>query len=94
VDVDALTALLADRLVAIVPAGFGVRAGDGVLWYSAGEGSFPGQQGDCRVGRSGTHVRVNVGVYGDTDADNLVGLAVQALDELHPHPPSYESGRL
>lgn len=52
-DVDAFTALLADRLAAIVPAGFGVRVGDGMLWCSTGEGSFPGQQGDYRVGRSG-----------------------------------------
>ncbi|MGH3205829.1 MAG: hypothetical protein ACRDOA_08295 [Streptosporangiaceae bacterium] len=84
-DVDELTALLADRLAAIVPAGFHVQAADGMLWYSADEGRFPGQQGDYRVGRAGTHVRDNLGAYGETDADNLTGVAVQALDELQDH---------
>ena len=54
VDVDRLTAILADRLSAIVPAGFHVEADDGMLWYSADQGSFPGQSGDYRVGRAYT----------------------------------------
>ena len=32
-DADALTAALAGRLAAIVPAGFRVQARDGMLWY-------------------------------------------------------------
>jgi hypothetical protein len=76
VDVDRFTAILASRLAAIVPAGFHVEAGDGMLWYSA-----------ARLGnsRSGTHVRSNFGVYGEADEDNLVGLAVQAFDELQDY---------
>jgi hypothetical protein len=85
VDADRLAELLADRLTAIVPPGFHVEAADGMLWYSADQGRFPGQQGDYRVGRAGTHVRANLGVHGDTDADHLVGLAAQALDELQDY---------
>ena len=40
---DKLTAVLADRLAAAVPAGFHVSAEDGILRYSADEGRFPGQ---------------------------------------------------
>jgi hypothetical protein len=44
-DIDAgrLTETLAARLAAIVPDGFHVRAADGMLWYSADQGRFPGQ---------------------------------------------------
>jgi len=82
VDVDELTALLASRLAAIVPPGFHVEAADGMLWYSADQGRFPGQQGDYRVGRAGTHVRANLG---PADADHLVALGCQALDELQDY---------
>ena len=84
-DADRLAELLADRLTAIVPPGFHVEAADGMLWYSADEGRFPGQHGDYRVGRAGTHVRANLGVHGDTHADHLAGLAAQALDELQDY---------
>jgi hypothetical protein len=84
-DADALTALLAGRLAAIVPAGFHVQARDGMLWYSADQGRFPGQQGDYRTGQAGTYVRDNLGVYGDTDADGVTGVAAQALDELQDY---------
>jgi hypothetical protein len=43
VDVNALTVILAARLAAIVPAGFYIEAADGMLWYSAEEGRFPGE---------------------------------------------------
>ena len=84
-DIDNLTALLAGRLAAVVPPGFHVEAADGVLWYSADQGRFPGQQGDSRVGQAGTHIRANLGVHGDTDAENLIGIARQALDELQDY---------
>lgn len=84
-DADRLAELLADRLTAIVPPGFHVEAADGMLWYSADQGRFPGQQGDYRVGQAGTHIRANLGVHGDTEADHLAGLAVQALDELQDY---------
>jgi hypothetical protein len=84
-DLDRFAGILADRLSAIVPAGFHVEASDGMLWYSADQGRFPGQSGDYRVGRAGTHVRDNFGVYGETDEDNIVGLAVQVLDELQDY---------
>lgn len=82
VDIDRFTLILADRLAAIVPAGFSVTAHDGMLWYSAVPGRFPGQQGDYRVGGSGTYVRDNFGVHGETAEEQLAGLAAQALDEL------------
>lgn|GEM_PF-2774823 len=81
VDVNALTVILAARLAAIVPAGFYIEAADGMLWYSAEEGRFPGQQGNYHVGRSGTYVRINFSGHGETDADRSVGVAVQALAE-------------
>jgi len=47
VDLDRFTAILASRLSAIVPAGFHVEDGGGMLWYSAAHLS----------GRAGTHMR-------------------------------------
>jgi hypothetical protein len=85
VDADRLAVLLAERLGAIVPAGFHVWAEAGMLWYSADEGRFPGQTGDGRAGRAGTHIQASLGVYGSTDADNIVGVAVQALGELQDY---------
>lgn len=72
VDVDRFARILADRLAAVVPAGFHVEAGDGMLWYSG-------------AGQSGTHVRDNFSVYGETDEDKVTGAAVQALDELQDY---------
>jgi hypothetical protein len=76
---------LAGRLAAIVPAGFHVQARDGMLWYYADQGRFPGQPGDYRTGQAGTYVRDNLGVYGDTDADGVTGVAARALDELQDY---------
>jgi hypothetical protein len=84
-DADALTALLAARLAAIVPAGFYVQARDGMLWYSADQGRFPGQQGDYRTGQAGTYVRDNLGADADPDADAVTRVAAQALDELQDY---------
>jgi hypothetical protein len=84
-DLDHLTTLLADRLSAIVPTGFHVALADGTLWYSAEQGRFPGQSGDYRVGRAGTYVRDNFGAYGGSDEENIVGVAVQALDDLQDY---------
>lgn len=85
VDLDKLTLILAGRMAAIVPAGFHVQAADGMLWYSADEGRFPGQLGDFRVGASGTYVRENFDAHGMTDADGIAGVAAQALDELQDY---------
>jgi hypothetical protein len=84
-DADSLTALLAGLLAAIVPAGFHVQARDGMLWYSADQGRFPGQQGDYRTGQAGTYVRDNLAAYGDADADGVTRVAAQALDELQDY---------
>jgi hypothetical protein len=84
-DLDHFTALLADCLSAIVPAGFQVAVAEGVLWYSADQGRFPGQLGDYDVGMSGTYVHANFGVHGESDEDNIVGVAVHALDELQDY---------
>jgi hypothetical protein len=85
VDIDRFALILAERLAAIVPAGFSVTARDGMLWYSAGPGMFPGQRGDYRVGSAGTYVRANFGVHGETAEEQLAGLAAQALDELQDY---------
>lgn len=74
---DLVIEILADRLSAIVPAGFSVEAEGGMLWYSAGEG--------YHAGRSGTYVRDNFGLYGATGEENIIGVAVQALDELQDY---------
>src|SRR5580700_4031652 len=84
-NLDHLTAVLARRLSVIVPAGFHVVAEDGMLWYSAEQGRFPGQSGDCRAGRAGTYIRANYDVYGASDEENVVGVAVQALGELQDY---------
>jgi hypothetical protein len=80
-----LATQLADRLSAIVPAGFHVAAEDGILWYSAEPGRFPGQLGDYHAGRAGTYIRANFGAHGKSDRENIVGVAVQALDELQDY---------
>ena len=85
VNADDFTAFLADRLAAVVPAGFHVQARDGALWYTADRGRFPGQQGDYHTGQVANYVRDNLGAYGDTDADDLAGVAAQALDELQDY---------
>jgi hypothetical protein len=74
VDADALTAILADRLGKIVPAGFHVEARDGMLWYSADSGRFPGQGGEYCVGTSGTFVRDNLEARGETAEDRIAAL--------------------
>jgi len=84
-DLDALTVLLADRLATVVPAGFYVKAADGMLRYTCDEGRFPGQQGNYHCGEAGTFVRDNFGLHGETEADNIVGAATQALDELQDY---------
>ena len=84
-DLDRFTDILANRLSAIVPAGFQVTAADGMLWYSAEQGRFPGQSGNGHIGRAGTYVRSNFGAYGESDKENIVGVAVQALDELQDY---------
>ena len=72
-------------MAAIVPAGFHVEAADGMLWYSADPGRFPGQLGNYRVGRSGTYVRENFDAHGQTDEERIAGVAAQALDELQDY---------
>jgi len=85
VDADRLTETLASRLTAILPDGFHVEASDGMLWYSADEGRFPGQLSNYDVGRVGTHVRDNLEAYGDTAEERVAGIAAQALDELQDY---------
>ncbi|HEY1917372.1 MAG TPA: hypothetical protein VGH27_17540 [Streptosporangiaceae bacterium] len=67
--------VLADRLSAIVPAGIHVTADNGILRYSE----------DNKSGRAGTYISANFGVYGESDEEDLVGVAVQALDELQDY---------
>jgi len=81
VNLDDFMAVLAGCLAAIVPAGFHVRVSGGILLYSADEGRFPGQSGNYQVGLAGTDVRANFG-YCETVEDNIVRVAVLALDDL------------
>lgn len=84
VDADRLTEALAARLAAIVPDGFHVQAADGMLWYSAHAGRFPGQLSNYHVGSSGTYIRDNLEAHGNT-ADAATDVAAQALDELQDY---------
>ncbi len=86
VDLSKLTAVLASRLAAIVPDGFHVTASEGMLWYSDGEGTAPGQAGSHhQLGTAGTYVRNNFHVFSETDEDRVAGVAAQALDELQDY---------
>jgi hypothetical protein len=86
-DIDAgrLTETLASRLRAVVPDGFHVSAADGMLWYSADPGRFPGQLSDFRVGTAGTYVRDNLPAHGEDAEDQVSGVAAQALNELQDY---------
>ena len=81
-DLDRFIAILANRLTGIVPDGFHVTAEHGMLWYSAEQEVPSEQQGDRKIGRSGTYARSNYGRYGESDEENIVGVSTQALDEL------------
>lgn len=81
-DLDRFADVLAERLAAIVPDGIYVAVRDGMLWFSAQEGRFPGQRGDYRPGEAGCHVRENVGADGTPEHEDIVRAAVQALDAL------------
>lgn len=85
VDLDKLTAVLAARMAAIVPAGFHVEAVGAMLRYTADEGRFPGQTGDYQHGGSGTDVGVNFFARGQTDDDRVAEVAAQALDDLQDY---------
>ena len=84
-DPDHLGGLLADRLQRIVPPGFHVDFADGMLWYSSDPGRFPGQTNSYQAGSSGTYVRDNFALHGDTLEDHIVGVSRQALDELQDY---------
>lgn len=84
-DLDRLTIALARRMAAIVPDGFHVEAAEGMLWYSADEGRFPGQLGNYQAGRAGTRVRGNFNAHGQTDEERIAGVAAQALDHLQDY---------
>jgi hypothetical protein len=84
VDPDKLTAILADRLAAIIPDGFEVRASDGMLWYSYDAGRFPGQLNRYDAGGAGTYVRHNfyASQEDSSDADSAAWVGEQTLDAL------------
>jgi len=75
-----LTVVLAERLAAIVPDGFDVRAMDGTLWYSFYADRYPGHY---RGGPSGTRVVETFDAHeNDSHADRIVYVAERALDNL------------
>jgi hypothetical protein len=80
IDADKLAVALAERLAAIVPDGFDVRAMDGTLWYSFYADRFPGHY---RGGGSGTSVVATFDDYEEeSPSDRIVYIAKRALDDL------------
>lgn len=78
--------MLAAQMTAIIPDGFRVDSADGMLWYSAEEGRFPGQSGDYQQpGCSGTAVRVNLEGGSRADDSALARIAALALDDLQDY---------
>jgi hypothetical protein len=84
VDADQLADALADRLAAIVPDGFHVRAADGMLRYSSDAGRFPGQMSNFHVGVSGSYIRFNLEAH-DNTTEGAASVAARALDELQDY---------
>lgn len=83
VDPDKLVAVLAERLAAIVPDAFDVRAMDGTLWYSFYADRLLGPHRKYRGGPAGTMLRGDFDAYEDeSHADRIVYLAERALDNL------------
>lgn len=74
-DINRLTDALAECLTEIVPAGFRVIADNGMLWYSEAQQS----------GRTGSYIRENFGRYGESEAENVIGVSVQALSEVQDY---------
>jgi hypothetical protein len=85
VDGDRLTEILAGRLAAIIPDGFDVRVRDGMLWYSAEPGRFPGQLSNYQIGAAATFVRDNLEARGETTESHLTAVVAQTLDELQDY---------
>ena len=86
VDADVLGRLLEDRLGKVIPPGFQVAySDDGLLRYTSDPGRLPGHPGTYQAGASGTYVRDNVTLWGDTDPERVVGACRQALDELQDY---------
>jgi hypothetical protein len=80
-DIDRLTNVLAERLTSIVPSGLRVIANNGMLWYSATSKGDWNQQ----PGRTGSYIRDNFGLYGESEAENVIGVSVQALSEVQDY---------
>jgi hypothetical protein len=72
---DRLAALLAECFAQVLPAGIAVTAADGMLWYSC---SFVG-------GQAGSYVRENIGVFDGPDEEQIISVAVHALDDLQDY---------
>jgi hypothetical protein len=68
-----LASVLALHISDLAPSGFSVVAADGMLWYATEP---------SRERRMGTHIRDNFGLYGDSDEENIIGLAVLSLGEF------------
>jgi hypothetical protein len=78
VDTDRLAAVLAENLSAIVPPEILIEARNGMLYYS----TDPAGRFGYKKGTSGTYIRGNFGILGQSDEENIVNISVQALDEL------------
>jgi hypothetical protein len=80
-DIDRLTNALAVCLTSIVPVGFRIIADNGMLWYS----DMSKGGGNQQSGRTGTYIRDNFGLYGESEAENIIGVSVQALSEVQDY---------
>jgi hypothetical protein len=80
-DIDRLTNALAVCLTSIVPVGFRIIADNGMLWYS----DMSKGGGNQQSGRTGTYIRDNFGLYGESEAENVIGVSVQALSEVQDY---------
>ncbi len=72
INADQLATALAERFAEIAPRGFRIAAGNGMIRYS----------GDSGGGTADAHVRDSIGVFGESDDENAIGIGVQALDGL------------
>lgn len=80
-----IASLLVDRLTKIVPDGFYVAFDGKMIWYTAEEGRFPGQQNTYEVGKSGDHFIANLTLPDDAFEDRVTEAARLALGHLQDY---------
>jgi hypothetical protein len=77
-DINRFTEKLASCLSRLTPDGITVSAQDGILQYSVDPvGPF-----SSKNGTSGSYIRSNFDLSGDSEEERIINVSVQALDEL------------